>query len=243
MPRVQPIYNNTFARRRRTIYILIALVVLVIAGAGGYWLMHRNPRPSNSSYPVLGVRLDQTDGFPDFDQLHQLDVRYVYLKATEGASYFDDNFSANYERASSSTMAVGAYHYFSFASTPAAQANYFFSKVGASIGTLPIGIQVSEYTSLPAKATLGRNLTEFVNLMKVHYGQDCIIMASPKVLAYISEAAPGTQRMQIGGSRREASRCQFWEYSSSAPVPGGSDKYRCSVFMGKRKAFQKLLTQ
>lgn len=243
MHRVRPIYSNTFTRRRRGIYAVLIVLIAILLTAGAYYFTHRNPRPSRSEYPVMGLRLDQTDGFQDFGQLSGLGVRYVYLKATEGASYFDDDFNANYERGSSSTIAVGAFHYFSFSSSPSAQANYFISKVGDSTGTLPIGIEVSEYTTLPSKKVLDNNLNQFINLIKIHYGRNCVIMGSPKVLAYISAAAPQTQRMQLGGSAHQAKSRQFWEYSSAAAVPGGSDKFHCSVFVGSKAAFQRVLTQ
>lgn len=83
MRRRRVIYANTYQHRRRLWFLLISAGV-VAALVIGWWLL-RNPRPDPTAYPVLGVRLDQTDGVQDFDRLRSSRVSFVYLKATEGS--------------------------------------------------------------------------------------------------------------------------------------------------------------
>ena len=168
MRRRRVIYANTYQHRRRLWFLLISAGV-VAALVIGWWLL-RNPRPDPTAYPVLGVRLDQTDGVQDFDRLRSSRVSFVYLKATEGSSYFDDNFNTNFTQAAGSRVSIGVYHVFSFETTPQAQATQFIRKVGSNIGDLPIGIYLSYYREQkPSSSWLTQHLTEFITFIQQRY--------------------------------------------------------------------------
>ena len=143
--RSRVIYADTYRKRHQRRLFLLAVLIIAL-GALFVWWHQRNPRPDPQTYPVLGVRLDQTDGVQDFDSLRSSKVSFVYLKATEGSSYFDDNFNTNFNQAAGSRLSIGIYHVFSFETTPQAQAAQFTRQVGQNIGDLPIGIYLSYYT-------------------------------------------------------------------------------------------------
>lgn len=230
MPRVKPIYSNTFTKRRRTWITVIVVLGLAVLVGGALWLHLRNPRPNAQQYPQLGVRLSQTDGSQDFDALKKQQVSFVYLKATEGASYFDDNFDANYSQTTGSNLRVGVYHYFSFSSTPSNQAASFYKHVGGSIGDLPLAIEVTNYTTVPKQAELTRNLQQLVTLLQTHYGVRVILMGTPTMLAKVKSVAPTAGRMVISSEARAAKSAMFWEYAADAKIPGGgSTEYHCIV--------------
>ncbi|WDF83469.1 GH25 family lysozyme [Lacticaseibacillus pabuli] len=238
MRRVRPIYSDTFKRRRRRgiIAALVVLIIAVIAG-GGFWLTHRTSRPSAKRYPVMGVRLDQSDGFQDFAALHNDGVDFAYLKATEGASYFDDDFVSNYHRAGGSTVALGVYHFFSFASNPETQADYFIKQVADRSGQLPIAVMVSAYTTVPSKQKLNASLSTFLARVEGYYGRTCVIMASRSMLRRLRPAI-GSRHVIVQGSST-TSNAQFWEYGSAIQV--GDAKYRGMVYTGNKADFTRLV--
>lgn len=224
----RPIYANTYDRRR-TIFIVIAIIAVVIAAAGGtWWWLHKNPRPSAKQYPELGVRMDQSDGVLDEGQLKKGGVSFVYLKATQGASYVDDNFATNQSRAGS--LKVGAYHYFSFDSTPEAQAENFIEHV-SDAGTLPIGIYLTYYGNYasdpPKDSVVVAKLTTLINLLQAHYQQGVVLMGSPQALTTVKS---------VGGSRyvineKKPQSGSFWEYAKAKLPAGGSDQtFDCVVY-------------
>lgn len=69
MPRKRPIYSDTYQRRRLLLRVGAVVVVLLLVIGGAFWWFHRNPRPSATKYPVMGVAVDQTDGYQDSDAL------------------------------------------------------------------------------------------------------------------------------------------------------------------------------
>ncbi|KRM87848.1 GH25 family lysozyme [Lacticaseibacillus thailandensis] len=241
--RRRPIYADTFAKRRRwAVTGTIVAVVIAVVAIFSYFAL-RNPRPSTRRYPVLGVQLTQSDGVQNFGHLHQLGVTFAYLKATQGSSYFDDDFNTNYDAASASSVDVGVYHYFSFDSTPDAQAAAFIKHVGSNTGTLPIGVYVTAYTQLPARATLVRHVQRFVTLLTTHYaGRQVVLIGTPTVLRELAKVTPTAPRMVISTRHRDVGSRAFWEYTTGAPLPGGSaTKYVAIVYNGSRAQYQKLL--
>ena len=68
-----------------------------------------------------------------------------FIKATEGSSFVDEHFAYNYAEARKTDLAVGAYHFFSYDSPGAAQAENFINTVAPHAGMLPPVIDVEFY--------------------------------------------------------------------------------------------------
>jgi lysozyme len=226
----RPIYADTYDRRRKIMIVILVIAVLATITGGIWWWLHKNPRPSVAKYPELGVRISQADGVLDASQLEDGGVSFVYLKATQGASFVDDNFATNQSRAGS--LKVGAYHYFSFDSTPQAQAENFIKHV-SDAGTLPIGIYVTyygNYASDPPKASVvAAHLTQLINLLQAYYQQGVVLMGSPSTLATIKSVAPSAAQYVIGSSKPKSG--SYWEYANAKLPKGGTDQtFDCVVY-------------
>ena len=50
-----------------------------------------------------------------------LKINFVYIKATEGATYIDEKYKYNFTEASKNGFLVGSYHYFRTTSSPEEQ--------------------------------------------------------------------------------------------------------------------------
>ena len=226
----RPIYADTYDRRRKLTIVILVIVVLAAITGGVWWWLHKNPRPSEAKYPKLGVRMSQADGVLDASALEDGGVSFVYLKATQGASFVDDNFATNESRAGS--LKVGAYHYFSFDSTPQAQAENFIKHV-SDAGELPIGIYVTyygNYASDPPKASVvADKLTTLINLLQAYYQQGVVLMGSPSTLATIKSVAPSAARYVITDKKPKTG--SYWEYANAKLPKGGTDQtFDCVVY-------------
>ncbi len=231
----RPIYADTYARRHRALIVSILVVALVVIAGGAWWWRHKNPRPSTSRYPFMGVRVDQSLGALNASTLQAGGATFVYLKATQGASFVDDNFATNYARAVGLT--VGVYHYFSFDSTPQAQATNFIDHVQGDIGTLPVGIYLTAYTTPPKR--LAQKVKTFVALVQQHYACSVVLMGTPKMLARVQAVAPASPRWVISAKR--PSNGQFWEYADAKlPHNAAEQTYPSAVFTGTEAAFKQL---
>ena len=95
-------------------------------------------------YEVRGVDVSHYQGDIDWQVLSD-GLDFAYIKATEGSSYVDDSFEYNYKQARAERLRAGAYHFFSFDSSGAAQAANFIENVEPYEDMLPPVIDLEYY--------------------------------------------------------------------------------------------------
>lgn len=129
---------------------------------------------SASKYDIHGVDVSHYQGEIDWNKLASQDVRFAYIKATEGSSHVDDKFAVNYKDAQEAGIRVGAYHFFSYDSAGATQAENFINTVDACEGMMPPVADVEFYgdkNSNPPKAEdVRRELGDFLDALEETYG-------------------------------------------------------------------------
>lgn len=92
-----------------------------------------DPRPP----AVFGIDLSHHQGSDiDFSKMHQHGVRFAFIKASQGKTYFDSRFNSNWKALGALDPAVklyrGAYHFLSAGVDCKAQAKNFIGVVNAS---------------------------------------------------------------------------------------------------------------
>ncbi len=78
---------------------------------------------------IKGIDISNNNGSVNFSQVASDNVKYVYVKATEGATFKDSTMSDFYNNCKSNGLKVGAYHFLVGTSTPEAQATNFYSMI------------------------------------------------------------------------------------------------------------------
>ena len=118
--------------------VLGAAAAAAVAGAAllFFGVIHFN-HPELTGKTVRGVDVSAYQGEIDWDILASQGIDFAYIKATEGSGYVDPQFAANWEHAASTGLRIGAYHFFSFETPGATQAENFCNTVTASDGMLP----------------------------------------------------------------------------------------------------------
>ncbi|KAF7351399.1 Lysozyme [Mycena sanguinolenta] len=82
-----------------------------------------------------GIDVSHYQGTVNWASVKAKGISFVYIKATEGTTYRDPNFSANYEGATTAGLIRGAYHFaHPDSSSGAAQAEYFLAHGGIHAG-------------------------------------------------------------------------------------------------------------
>lgn len=227
--------------QRWFLLIVSALLISVFIGFGLLRHWQNSGRPDKNTYPVLGISLSQEDGYQDFHLLKNHGVGFVYLKATQGADYFDDKFLDNYWRIQGAQLPVGVYHYFSFTSSPQEQMQNFRDSVGAQIGTLPIVIQVNDYQKpRPARSKIKKSVLELQTLLVTTYQRKVIIQTAPVFADLFPNAAIWIQSAR---QPRQKSRLVFWEYDNQGKIPSlaSTNLFHMSVFVGDQNHWQHFL--
>ena len=98
--------------------------------------------PEGEGFEIQGIDISHYQGTIDWESLRnamiqKAPVRFVFVKATEGATMIDENFEDNFYQAREYGFIRGAYHFFSTKSAARKQAYHFLDKVKLEPGDLP----------------------------------------------------------------------------------------------------------
>ena len=170
---------------RRLIRTIIFLIILAGVAFGVY--MGVVNRWFNVNYVfvngmVRGVDISSYQGDVDMDKLKSQEISFVYIKATEGSSYRDERFKENWAAAKVAGLPAGAYHFFSYESSGATQAENYINAVGSLDGRLipAVDMELSSEQKLnpPEKADLVTALKTFLAILEEKYRVKPVIYAT-----------------------------------------------------------------
>ncbi|MEU0563762.1 GH25 family lysozyme, partial [Dactylosporangium sp. NPDC006015] len=204
-------------------------------------------------YPITGVDVSNHQGGINWSSVAGSGQRFMYAKASEGLTFTDSYFAANYANAKANGLYAGAYHF----ARPdrgggTAQADYFLDRAryAADGRTLPpmLDIEWPWEGSGSTYPCYGMNpgqmvawVNDFVTRVRERTGRPTMIYTSASwwnpctgnsgafadqplfVARYAS--APGT--LPAGWSR-----WALWQYTDQASVPGVSGNVDHNVFNG-----------
>ena len=120
-------------------------------------------------YEIHGIDISHHQGKIDWQELKdkgvidKFPIRFVMIKATEGASQIDENFRENFYQAREHGFTRGAYHFYSVHSSAADQARFFISKVKLENGDLPPVLDVEHKPKKPIIYTYYKFKTRYLN--------------------------------------------------------------------------------
>jgi len=136
-----------------------------------------------ASWGPAGIDVSHYQGTITWTSVKSAGISFAYIKATEGTTYKDPNFSANYLHAYNAKVIRGAYHFAQpGSSSGSAQATYFAANGGAWSAdglTLP-GMLDLEGGCYGLSTTSMRNwILDFYNTYKAKTTRDVVIYTSP----------------------------------------------------------------
>jgi lysozyme len=228
-------------------------VILVAAGTGAFLIyngvLHVN-NPSDRDYPVKGIDVSNYQGDIDWDIIAGQNVKFAFIKATEGSSYLDRYFAYNLENALKTDLYVGAYHFFSFDSPGASQAAHFIATVPKDDRLLPPVVDFEFYgdkkKNPPVKEDILPELKDMLRILHEYYGKRPILYVTKD--SYDLYIARELQDYEIW--YRDIWRMPrlidgrewlFWQYSNRHRIDGysGEEKYiDFNVFKGSWEEFE-----
>lgn len=128
----------------------------------------------NEKNSVIGVDVSAYQGDINMDKLKEQNIKFIYIKATEGSKMQDSKFSTNWDNAKKTNLLSGAYHFFSYDSKGQVQAQNFIKTVGSDIkGRLLPVVDVEYYgdkeENPPKKKEVIKELKDFLNNVEEEY--------------------------------------------------------------------------
>ena len=198
------------------------------------------------NYPVKGVDVSHYQGDIDWSALAAGTMRFAFIKATEGSASRDDTFGHNLHGALNAGLRAGAYHFFSYDSPGAAQAENFIGAVPPWRGMLPPVIDVEFYGGYdrrpPDAAAVVPQLRDMVEALAAHYGMRPVIYATGKSFRLYIEGRFDDCDLWIRNVyAAPPSGWTFWQYSDRGRLgctSGGTPYIDMNVFHGSAGEFE-----
>ncbi|KAI0656967.1 glycoside hydrolase family 25 protein [Cubamyces menziesii] len=206
-----------------------------------------SPTPQKRANPQ-GIDISHYQGTVNFNTVKANGLSFVYIKATEGTSYTDPDFSSHYTGATNAGLIRGGYHFaHPDESSGATQANFFLAHGGgwSSDGiTLPGALDIeynpsgAECYGLSASAMVSW-IRDFSNTYHSSTGVYPVIYTTTDwwtTCTGNSAAFASTNPLwiaryasSIGTLPAGWSYTTFWQYADSGPNPGDQDEFNGSL--------------
>jgi len=195
--------------------------------------------PLLEGYSVHGIDVSAYQGRINWEVVASHQVKFAFIKATEGVTLRDSHFRRNWEAARRAGVYRGAYHYFQPNSDAARQANLFTRTVPLAPGDLPPVLDV-EHAKFHDVAVMRQNVAIWLRLVERHYGVRPILYSNysfykrhlaghfdkyPLWLAHYEVEQPSLPR----------EKWIIWQHSDEAYIPGIRGTVDFNVFQGNFK--------
>lgn len=171
--------------------------------------------------PYHGIDVSHHNKSIDWVEVAKDDnIKFVYIKATEGATYVDKSYHTNIAMARKAGLKVGSYHFFRMTSSPEDQLENMKKHIIADEQDFIPMIDV-ETTDGRQINEVRNSLRKFLKLVEEHYG--------------VKPAIYGTNRSynQICGNTFNDHVLYLGRYGSNPPVIKGREHYSIWQFSEK----------
>jgi lysozyme len=206
-------------------------------------------------YPIRGIDLSQFSGEVPFDELIAHDIRFAYIKASEGGESTDPAFDDMLKGAQHAAILTGAYHFFTFCDSAESQfANIARRRIEAT--DLPFAVDV-EWFDGPANPnqrpcaqnvdTVKDNLRRLLTMIKERYHKIPLIYAPPSTIGSIIDDSFNEYPIwladyrKVEGLSRPTMRGHnpwtLWQFTDRARIPGLGGPADLNVFFGSEDQF------
>ncbi|WP_345113894.1 glycoside hydrolase family 25 protein [Hymenobacter algoricola] len=220
-----------FYRRQINRYVRRAYATLTLSHLTG-----REKTPLLAGYSVHGIDVSAYQGRIDWPMVARHQVRFAFIKATEGITLHDSRFRANWQAAHRAGVYRGAYHYFQPNYDGAQQADLFVRTVPLAPGDLPPVLDV-EAPQFHDVAYMRRNVATWLRLVERHYGVRPILYSNytfyKRYLAGHFDQYPlWLAHYEVETPQLPRERWIIWQHSDEAHVPGIRGAVDFNVFQG-----------
>ena len=239
-------------RLKRTIITICAMVgALAVCAALSYFKVIHPNKLFVSRYEVKGVDVSSYQGEISWAMLATQDVSFAYIKATEGSGFTDECFAYNYEEARKYGIRPGAYHFFSFDSPGATQADNFISAVPKTEGSLPPAIDLEFYNGYekdpPKREKVLPELGDLALKLERHYGTRPVLYVTRRSYRlYIKDSEFEDYPLWIRDVYKPVispDNWVFWQYADDGELDGYNgeeDKIDLNAFNGTKEELDAL---
>ena len=202
-------------------------------------------------YEIHGIDISHHQGEIDWDELRdngmidKYPIRFVMIKATEGASLIDENFHDNFEQAREHGFTRGAYHFYSVRSSAKDQAEHFISEVKLENGDLPPVLDVEKKPNTQTDQEFKESILLWLQLVEHQYGVKPINYTYYKFkMRYLSDPVFDQYPYWIAHYYVDKVEYQgnwkFWQHTDVGRLPGIKGDVDFNIYNGSYYDLRKL---
>ena len=215
-------------------YITAAVAALLLAlgfahSATGFWPASWLSR----GYSVRGIDVSHHQGLIPWEEVKGGEIRFAFIKATEGTGHTDSYFSYNWQGAERAGLLRGAYHFFSMGSSGKEQAEYYISVVPPEAYSLPPVIDI-EVSLKHEPYSIRREVEDMSEALEAHYGKIPILYMDGNTYNHVYKGHQPSNPIWYREIwyRPLLVPWRFWQYSDRGSVPGIQGNVDLNVFRG-----------
>jgi len=213
----------------RHVCLLWGLVLVVLAACHGQSHKandRRNVPPRDATALYDGIDISSHQGMIDWAKVcSDKDIRFVYIKATEGATYRSPHYAYNVTQARRHGVLVGSYHYLTSSSSIDEQFDNFSKFALKSVQDLIPMLDV-EVRGNWSRSQLIDSVDKFCELVEVHYGVQPMIYSTMGF--YNKNLTPHFNKHHLYIGRYSSAEPEInwegeytiWQYSETGIIPG-----------------------
>ena len=194
-------------------------------------------------YEIHGIDISHHQGRIDWDELkdngliNHCPIRFVMIKATEGATQTDRNFRDNFYHARENGFTRGAYHFYSVHSPAEQQAYHFIKTVDLEKGDLPPVLDVEHKPKNQSDEDFKHSVLKWLNIVESHYRVKPIIYTYFKFKTrYLSDPVFDEYPYWIAHYYVDSLEYQgpwkFWQHTDVGRLPGIKGNVDFNIYNG-----------
>jgi lysozyme len=237
------LYHQKLSKRQKLFnfwcyHKIMGLILLFVIIIGSFFYGYNQyQKDLMNRFAVKGVLINQSNGYIDFVSLANSGQKFVYIRASQGSMYTDDNYVDNFQRSQGSGMQVGVYHVFSTQSDINAQIKNFTHEVGSNYGSLPPMVDVPDDLSNVSV----KHLSTFLFRIHVYYDTKVLLRSNYDVFQRLNGRLKND--VQYFSPRFQNKRGNFIELQNNHAISldGTTVLVNQVAFNGNKKEWQKYL--
>ena len=194
-------------------------------------------------FDIHGIDVSHYQGEIDWEVLRNqgtiddCPIRFVMIKATEGATKVDENFEDNFFQAREYGFTRGAYHFYSTRSSAADQARFFIRNVKLENGDLPPVLDVEHKPKGQTTEAFKKSVLEWLQIVEKHYGVKPILYTYYKFkMENLNDSVFDQYPYWIAhyyvDSVEYQGQWKFWQHTDAGSLPGIKGPVDFNIYNG-----------
>lgn len=228
---------------------LLFLGVMLMLIYTSFWayrqFMTSPPYVDPERYPVRGIDVSAHNGMMNLDAAAADGIQFIFIKASEGTTFRDDNFNLNYQKASHAGLKIGAYHFFRFDCDGVSQGINLLNAIGRRPLDLGVAIDVEESGNPPGvdSTLIARRLQAMADYLYLSGYRVTFYSNRTGYYEYLRESAPGCC-LWICSFQPTPIEAEwtFWQYDHHGKVAGIRGDVDLNTFCGSQQEWENYLS-